>query len=329
MSMNKITETAEQIKAQKKQEGGDSAWRKPKTEKVPLQLALDKMSSPKLLDPPAKLGKGVVVIIGDGTHWRQITVHRPIGQTGLAADDWVATPTSEIQSFLAMAGDPSAQKKAAAVKKAETDYCLSKKFYENDKEKGLLLVLTDGKKMPFQGVADQAKKDWETARDIALEEYLADCRRNERIPKKDWKFGQSVEHYYDSTFKARQEEIKKLLAADDAWKAVKTGLTPQYVTLGGPNGTQRQSRIGFKEPYETSQVVDKLHQHLMNSLGGGYIIPAPPSKALISAWGPEISPEDAAKQIAAKLIFNPPVQQTGGVSTGAAAAGSKADGSTP
>lgn len=312
MSMNKITETAEQIKAQKKQEGGDQAWRKPKAEKVPLQLAMDKQSMPKMLDPPAKLGKGVVVIVGDGTHWRQITVHRPIGQTGLAADDWVATPTSEIQSFLAMADDPSAQKKAAAVKKAETDYCLSKKYYEMDKEKGLLLVWNDGKKKAFQEVADQAKKDWETARDIALEEYLADCRRNERIPKKDWKFGQVVEHFYDSATKSRQEEIKKLLATDAVWQAQKAALTPTYVTLGGPNGTQRQSRIGFKEPYETSQVVDKIYQHLMNSLGGGYIVPTPPSKALVSAWGPDISPEEAAKQIAAKLIFNPPVVKTDG-----------------
>lgn len=53
----------------------------------------------------ARLGESFTVVVGSGQLARQMTFHRPIGETDLARDAWVRTPTSEIAVLLSRASD--------------------------------------------------------------------------------------------------------------------------------------------------------------------------------------------------------------------------------
>jgi predicted HicB family RNase H-like nuclease len=304
---NQIAEVAAKIKAEKST-GTLGFVRKPKVEKVPMKLDLTHQSQVELNDPPAGFGKGVVVVVSDGNYTRQITIHRPIGATKLQADDWVATPTGDVQSFLSMAKDPSAGKKAAALEKAKTDWSLSNGWYSMDKDTKALSYKfqKDQGSMTFAAASDQAKKAWAEARDSALQDYLEECRRTLKPPKKDWKFGQTEGHFMPLAVKAHEEALKKALSESTTWKATQLAILTPYETKGGSDQSRPQSAIGFQEPYSEGQVVDQIYRHLVNTLGGGYNVPIPPSKSLIKAWGPDLSEADAAKQIVAKVIAKAP-----------------------
>lgn len=73
---------------------------------APANLSATTGRAVALAAAPQNLGPYAVVVVAGPTGAKQFTLHRPIGITDLAKDDWCVTLTDQVGPTLARAGDP-------------------------------------------------------------------------------------------------------------------------------------------------------------------------------------------------------------------------------
>jgi len=76
------------------------------TVRVPASLVTSGNQDAKVVASPGVPGGAFPVVIGGPHGVTSITYHHPIGCSNLSADEWVATPTSDVVTLLARAKNP-------------------------------------------------------------------------------------------------------------------------------------------------------------------------------------------------------------------------------
>jgi len=270
------------------QKGTDQpAWKRAEVKKVPMALnpVNNPVNVPIATDTPKELAEPIVVVVTCGTLFQQLTISRPVGYHDLPEDSWIITPTGDVKGLIAVAEDPSAERKEK-LRRVYRDEALVRL--------GLLIKDVDGKlKYPptvwggksVSEAADHAKRAWKEASDNALAEYKADCESNHRQPKKNWKFGFAVGGFYPPAVKAYEETFKEKLKADATYTgALKT--LPEYKTLAGPSHDRPQvaARMFGNKPHTREQMVDVIKKSLMDDYDGTRMADLPPASVIAQAF---------------------------------------------
>jgi len=249
--------------------------------------ALTVMSAAPLTQESNRLKDSVVVLITSGDRSEQLTFCRPIGITRLAATDWIAAPTAEMQSILSRAEDPSGKIKEEAKRKLRVDCLVAM---------GRLQKATDGKIMYPDGVLQsgpqivsvvvEAAKAAHKAQEAALlAKYLQECELAGRQPKKDWKSGISWQQHLPKEVVAYEQESDVKLASDDLYKAGLKKIEPvPYETMAGLMGERHQLRYPFPPSTGKGNVVEHIKIDLMRAAEVGRAFPCAPAHHLRAAF---------------------------------------------
>lgn len=269
---------------QSKQSGGPS---RPVVEKVPMKVsALTVMSATALAQESSKVKDPVVVLITSGDRLEQLTFCRPVGITPLAATDWIAAPTAEMQSILSRAEDPSGKIKEEARRKLRTDRLVAL---------GRLVKAADGKiaypvASPQGGqivsvVIDAAKAAHKAREAVLLGEYLQECERAGRQPKKDWKSGKTWQQHLSEDVVKYERESEEKLSADPAYTEGLKKIEPvPYETMAGLMGERHQLRYPFPAMSGKNNVVEHIKIDLMRASEAGRAFPCAPAHHLKAAF---------------------------------------------
>jgi hypothetical protein len=83
---------------------------KPKVEKVPVKVKPAGLNPVEFKEDSALKGAFVFLIAGANGLSDSLTVHHPIGYTKLGDDDWVCTPSKEVQTLLSRKDNPNERK---------------------------------------------------------------------------------------------------------------------------------------------------------------------------------------------------------------------------
>jgi len=296
------------------------AWRsRPQKVKVPMKLSAIKKIDVNLSDDSNRLKEPVVITITNGTRTETLVVHRPVGVNTLQPDDWVLTPIGEVEPLLAAAVDPSAKKKEDAKRKFRIDYLVKKGKYTLNSEKEACYPKEILGGITLTAANKTAKTAYDAAHHAAKQQYLAECEFHHRQPKKDWKYGQAINHFLPEAIKVYESNLREQLKKDQEYIDGVKKLDPvQYETLAGPFQDRPQFAVRFRGPKPTdASLIDVIKKNLVNTMSGGYALPIDPPKSLIEAL--QSSKDD--KERVAKLITTllptstPGEQSAGGTST--------------
>lgn len=234
-----------------------------KKEKVPTKVSAA-FATNLQLNPDSVPGP-VVVVITSGDFTRQLTIHRPIGHVPFDNDCWCITPTGDVPSFLNHAKDPSYEKKAEAKRKLRLAIAVKLDLLcENGHYKGA--TLQQAKCNSFKDAIAEATKLHKVAASTAHEEYLDECKKKGRTPKKDWKFNQNINHFLTKEVKDVEELIAKKVKETSEWEAGLKVIEPEpFETKGGV--FHQTSQVPFcRNPCEPRQMVDMVQQHIMSTI---------------------------------------------------------------
>jgi hypothetical protein len=214
---------------------------------------------------------------------------------------------------LAFAVDPAKEKKEAARRKLRQDVAVKLGLYEL-KPDGLYFpaaakeAAIAGKKV--SSFSDIAKREFERAKAEAHREYIAEREAAGQTPKKDWKFGQSVNHFLPKEVKDYEDEVRKKTADDASYKDGIKKIEPvPYETMAGPFQDRPQSAVQGAGVVSATkeQMVDLVRKHLINTMSGGYVFPMKPPATLQDTIFKDGVKEtvETAKVIAALYGANP------------------------
>jgi hypothetical protein len=257
-----------------------------KTKKGPTKISAIKKMEVGLTDDSNRLKDPVVIAITCGDYSQQLVLHRPVGASKLLPSDWVLTPISEVEPLLAFAVDPAKEKKDAAKRKLRLDTALALGLYIKDKDVICFPATCDqriaGK--PITSFNVEAQRLHDEAKKAAHDSYLSECEASGKKPKKDWKFGQTVNHFLPKEVKDYEETVRKKTAENPSYKDGLKKIEPvPYETMAGPFQDRPQSALhgSGRIDFSKEQMVDQVKKHLVNTMSGGYNFPIAPPKTML------------------------------------------------
>jgi hypothetical protein len=281
---------------------------RPEKVKVPLKLSAIHSVDAELSNDSGRVPEPIVIAITSGKRTETLVVHRPIGVHKLQTTDWVITPVGEIPALLALAVDPSAQKKAVAKRKARLDRLTELGKYVKKGEE-LAYPADKAGGVTLAKVQQDAKAAWEMAKAQARNEYLAECEARRTKPKQDWKFGHDANHYISSGVRAIEEEYSKLLSTDTTFVSIIKKIdTPPYETMAGPYQDRPQLAVRARgnQVFTRDTIIDAIKRNLINTMNGGCDFPAVPP---VTSSGPKKAgkeSDDGTSQKEASATKTPP-----------------------
>lgn len=242
----------------------------PRPEKVKVPLRLSAVHAPAempLHEDSKQLPGAVVVAITNGSNHSELVFHHPVGETPLDAEKWVVTSINEVPTLLANSKDPSKSKKDEMIQALRLEHAIKTHHYLKDGDGTLRLPPSILKGDSISSVRNNARALWEAAKQAARNSYEADCAARNTKPKKDWKFGESIDSYlpqefkdYEKTFNATFKETCK---AEIAGK-----LGKPFQTLAGPFSDRPQRATASDRDYTSEQLVDAIKRTLLVAANG-------------------------------------------------------------
>lgn len=242
----------------------------PRTEKVKVPLRLSAVHAPAempLHEDSKQLPGAVVVAITNGSNHSELVFHHPVGETPLDAGKWVATSIHEVPTLLANSKDPSKSKKDEMIQNMRLDHAIKSGHYLKDGDGTLRLPPSILKGDSITSIRNNARALWEAAKHAARTAYEADCVARNAKPKKDWKFGESIDSYlpqefkdYEKSFNAKFKEDRKAEIAEKLGKP--------FQTLAGPFSDRPQRAVASDRDYTSEQLVDAIKRTMMVAANG-------------------------------------------------------------
>jgi len=243
----------------------------PRAEKIKVPLKLSAVHAPAempLHDDSKQLPGAVVVAITCGVNHAELVFHHPYGETRLEKDKWVCTPIHEVQTLLANGVDPSKDKKDAKVQELRLAFALEVGHYVKvGATNELHLPPSILKGAGVGDIRQAAKAAWENAKREAHTKYLSECTAAKTKPKKDWKFGHSVDAYLPVEFREYEKTFNQKFKVDRKEEIAKLIGKP-FETLAGPNSDRSQRAVSAGRDYTPEQLVDGIKRTLMLSTSG-------------------------------------------------------------
>jgi hypothetical protein len=295
---------------QSQQNAGPTQWTSlQKKKKGPLKVSAIKKMEIGLSDDSNRLTDPVVIAITCGDYSQQLVLHRPVGSNDLQPSDWVLTPISEVEPLLAFAVDPAKEKKDTAKRNLRMEVAKTLGLYV-EKDKVLCFPDSADKRIAGKSITSfnaEAKLAYDAAKQSAHDEYIAGCEANGRTPKKDWKFGQTVNHFLPKEVKDYEENVRKKTAESAQYKDGIKKIEPvPYKTMAGPFQDRPQSCLSVSGKIQATkeQMVDLVKRHVVNTMSGGYKFPLEPPANILANMkdvGKE-SKEAASKMVASFFV---------------------------
>jgi len=236
-----------------------------KKEKVPLKLSAIKKIELPLAQYPSEIAEPLVIAITCGTRSTQLVISRPIGQTQLNPKaDWVLTPIEEVETAIAIAEDPNKGKKAAARKKLREDALVA--MGELISKGGKLYYKKENlSKVDIASLNSEINREFNEAKRIAKEQYLAECAARNQKPKRDWKYGVGISHFIPEEIKAEEKELEAKLKENLSYQEALEKVS-SYETLVGTNRDTKQRKLQLDGECTVEQLVDIVKKKLITVL---------------------------------------------------------------
>lgn len=176
----------------------------------------------------------VGIVIATGEQVRQLTVHRPIGVTTLSNDDWVITPTGDINQLLSRQADPNRERIEKARAQAVDDFLVQKGILERDTNSGILY---------FSGHREKSRKD-----------ILKDARVLQKSNPKG-----SYLDYVTKDIAETEELIRELCSTEEFESFLEAnGPKSTFQTASGPLEERPQLAAAHLEGLTADQIGDAL-----------------------------------------------------------------------
>jgi len=167
----------------------------------------------------------IVMMTAHGGH-HQVTIHRPVGETPLAATDWVATPSREVDYLLA-------RRKSEALSRWEREK-------EQAKRLAVLTARTGRKQTDTAPPIEVWVFDGAPPIGVTINAAMAAAKAAGR-PESEW-----LDHTGNDAVRASELAFKQALrttAVPADWEAAHP--RPNHVTMGGPLGDRPQVAVGY------------------------------------------------------------------------------------
>jgi hypothetical protein len=193
------------------------------------------------------------IVIALPGHVRSVSIHRPIGQSGLEDDDWVITPTGEVTELLSRQEDPDGKKIEVARQKFSEEYLISAGCFERNATTGLL---------HYAGMPVKSRRD-----------ILKTANAAQKSDPK----GSYLEHL--PTECAEIEERARILKDSSAFKEELGKAIPNssFITASGPFSDRPQRAAARLKGKTAEQVADIAYRAIFDLSTGTHGVPVPPS----------------------------------------------------
>jgi hypothetical protein len=193
------------------------------------------------------------IVIALPGHVRSVSIHRPIGQSGLEDDDWVITPTGEVTELLSRQEDPDGKKIEVARQKFSDEYLITAGCFERNATTGLL---------HYVGMPAKSRRD-----------FLKSANAAQKSDPK----GSYLEHLHVEW--AEIEERARILKDSFAFKEELEKSIPRssFVTASGPFSDRPQRSAARLKGKTAEQVADIAYRAIFDLSAGPPSVPAPPS----------------------------------------------------
>mgnify|MGYP003573151494 CR=1 FL=1 len=244
--------------------GKQSDGRPLKVEKVPILL------NPMLKASASPVGQSkmdkyhpVMILIAGRNFFEQVTIHRPIGQTDLDKDSWVATPTSDVAQLLSRSENPSQKEITTALANLRKATTIRLGYYVEAANGELSYPpnVFGGEKVNVH--LEHAKALHKAAEQVAHQEYLDERAYAGKKPSPDWKYGISVAHFVDEAHKEYDTMVSSAVKADAEYQTRAKVIDPgTYRTKAGPLADRPQRALNIQAKGE-EQLVEMMNRGLI------------------------------------------------------------------
>jgi hypothetical protein len=189
----------------------------------------------------------IVIALGTPTGVTQFTIHRPIGVTNLAADEWVVSETSEIARLLSRAEHPEE-------KRVNEERAMARKLLAAQRATGLTVGGAPALVVTGPGGA-------------GFYEAIAAARAAAKAASADGKPPADAykRHLPDDNWRAANESYLGHLTGEAVKTAVERQIAlPAYITRGGPLADRAQVARPSLKGKTREQVVDAATAAIVN-----------------------------------------------------------------
>lgn len=223
--------------------------------KVPAKLSSSKWKGIEFEPDVGPLGDSFVVVVGgNGLSAMSLTFHHPIGITQLEENDWVCTPTGEIQTLLDRAKRPD-QEKVAKLRSAK----------RNDIAVAAGLLVRSDNALLYPGQKDGSRISvLETAKKAAKAAAKAKQTPKQIEKKAKIEFGPSDHLEYLGNYRDSELALVALWAMPETITAVEVAHPyAPYMTRSGPLADRDQVALEHLKGCTRQAAYDKTIQSII------------------------------------------------------------------
>jgi hypothetical protein len=303
-----------------KEEKNNKEQRPRKPETVPSKVVVGVPPNLTFRPPAAHLKGALTIIVSDGVNTASYTVHHPLGKTKLEVEDWVLTPTGDIQTLVDQRKNPDASRLDTMRRESRLRMAVAS---------GLILEMPDGAIVYPQGGGIRTRI-LEHVKRLADEDHATTQVQWTKAGAKGDKPKKKSHLLFMVEIDRNQEEaVLAYMAQDNVVKASEAQWPDTFYTCSGQNFDQMQEgRCGGFKPPTAEDLFDGL-KYQLNNLGLCGLAEAKKRKERgdytrddpRELWAPQqvIAKEPAATNVEKRKVPVPPAVELKTTSGGSAA----------